>query len=293
MVKQELNISEIKEFYQLDWGISDFLVSDEQNLTKITEGPKRIDGFIIGICLKGRINFEHNHSIYHGTNNSMLISTPMQYFQLLETSADCRLRFIIFSKRFLVASNIQQQILDKFSFIHPNALPFIQLTETQAKDIVQQFTMIWKRFLEVAHPFRKEVISNLLLILLHDFEAVYREHFQLLQSKSGRSKELTKLFLELLPQHFKKEHHLDFYAKQLCVSTKYLSESVKDATGKTAGEHLSEALSLEAQALLQQPQISIKEVTRLLGFPDASTFGKFFKRYMGTTPSAYQKSSIQ
>lgn len=284
-----LDISDIKALYNYDWGINDFVVSDEQNLI-VTNKARRIDGYTIGICLRGKITVELNHQAYEGTKNTMMISNPHQFFRFMKSSKDCLLRFIVFSKRFLVANNINQQILDKFQFTHPDALPVVQLKNDEAIDIVRQFETVWKKFKNEDHPFRKEVVGSQLLSLLYEFEAIYRNYFTLLQTSNSRTKELSRKFAELAAKHFKEQRHIDFYAGKLFVSTKYLTRAVKEATGKTPATIIAGMLCIEAQTLLQQPGVSIKEASAFLNFPDQSTFGKFFKRVYGESPLVYKRN---
>lgn len=283
------DISDIKALYNYDWGINDFVVSDEQNLV-VTNKARRIDGYSIGICLRGTITIEINHNTYEGTKNSMMISNPHQFFRFVKSSKDCLLRFIVFSKRFLVANNINQQILDKFQFTYPDALPVIQLKSEEAVDIVRQFEIIWKKFKNEDHPFRREVVGSQLLSLLYEFEAIYRRYFKLLQTSGSRTKELSRKFAELATKHFMQQRYVEFYAKKLFVSTKYLTRAVKEVTGKTPGAFIAELVCIEAQTLLQQPGVSIKEVAAYLNFPDQSTFGKFFKRVYGESPVSYKNN---
>jgi hypothetical protein len=227
MSKQETNISELYNLYQFEWAIKDFLVTDECYPIIEENVYSRIDGYIIGICLQGRISHESNAQTYHGVKNSMLISKPLQPFKVIKISSDCRLRSIIFSKRFLVANNINEQVLNKFQFTHFDALPLIHIEEQEAKNMVQQFEAVWTRFQDINYPFRREVIGNLLLVLLHDFEAIYRKHFRLLETKSTRGKELAIQFTQLVQKHFRKEHSVEFYAKEMHVSPKHLTTTIK------------------------------------------------------------------
>jgi AraC family transcriptional regulator, transcriptional activator of pobA len=289
MQKQDINIAELNQLYQFDWGTNDFLVTDEQYPIKV-DFPVRIDGYVIGISLKGSVTIEIDSVVYHGDSSAMLIAKPLQLFRFLELSDDCRVRFIIFSKRFLIANNINQQFIDQFRFSHPNALPAILISIEEAKFFVRQFEGIWNRFQELQHPYRKEVVASLLLILLHDFEAIYEKHFSLLETKNSRAQEITRQFTDLLQKHFRKQHGVGFYAKELCVTPKYLTSTIKEVTGKTTSTFIAEALSNEAQALLRQADVSVKQAANLLHFPDQSMFGKFFKKSLGMSPIEFKKA---
>jgi AraC-like DNA-binding protein len=284
----ETTIANIKEAYQLDWSTNDFLVSDEQSFLRMHDVPMHIDGYSIGICSRGTAKIEVNLNVFEGGANSMIITTPHQVLRVIETNEDFLCRFIVFSKRFLAANYINPYILDTFQFSNVNAIPVVHLDALEAEQLNELFIYIWRRFQEVSHPFRKEVTGNLLMVLLHDFEAIYQKHFQVVQKKLSRKEELNRKFHSLLFRHFKQERSVRFYADQLFVTPKYLTETVKDVTGKSAGDWIDAAVTVEAQALLKNPSFTIQQVAHSLNFPDQSTFGKFFKKEVGMSPSEYR-----
>ena len=290
MTTPELPISTINQLYRFSWALEDFLVTDEGYTVLRERKAFRVEGYVIGICLEGSIELEVDSIPYSGGAGSMLIARPLQLLQFLHLSSDCRLRFILFSQRFLVSNNIHQRVLQNFRFSHPSVLPVIRITAAESGRIVNQFADIWIRFNDVQHPFRKEVVGNLLLVLLYDFEAIYREHSQGTETGMSRPNELARRFFDLAQKQFREQHAVEHYARLLHVTPKYLSSMIKDATGRTAASFLNELLLLEAQSLLKHSDSSVKEVAHALGFSDQSTFGKFFKRAFGLTPRQYQNA---
>lgn len=96
-------------------------------------------------------------------------------------------------------------------------------------------------------------------------------------------------FLKQLQTHHKQERKLEFYADKLCLSAKYLSQTIKNSSGKTAGEWIDEYVMLEAKALLKSTNMTIQQISDELNFPSQSFFGKFFKRLAGLSPKAYRE----
>ena len=50
-------------------------------------------------------------------------------------------------------------------------------------------------------------------------------------------------------------------------------------------------LVTKASVFLRKPELSIQQVADQLGFSDASTFGKFFRRHTGKTPTEYRNEN--
>lgn len=98
-------------------------------------------------------------------------------------------------------------------------------------------------------------------------------------------------FIKLVSQHCRTERKMVFYSKKLSVSIKYLSAVVSSSTGKKASEWISEYTIINAKQFLDDPVLSINEVSDRMGFITPSDFSKYFRRNTGITPKDYRKSS--
>lgn len=110
---------------------------------------------------------------------------------------------------------------------------------------------------------------------------------------TARQEFILKEFIRLLTKHYKKFHDISFYAEKLNISPHYLSLIVKRSTGYTINSLINEILFSEARILLYQNKDTIQQIADHLNFSDQSSFGKFFKRKSGLTPSEFRKYSIK
>src|SRR5690606_22538331 len=85
-------------------------------------------------------------------------------------------------------------------------------------------------------------------------------------------------FITALEDNFRQEHSVSFYAEQIHMTPRQLSDIVKTCTGKTAKTLILERIILEAKRHLQHTNASIKEIAFALGFKDSSYFSKVFKQ---------------
>ena len=104
----------------------------------------------------------------------------------------------------------------------------------------------------------------------------------------SRDKLLFFRFKKLISIHFQQQRQVSFYASELCVSPKYLSTSVKTASGRTAREWINDAVVKEMKYQLAYSGQSIKEIAYRLNFPNMSFFGKYFKAQTGMSPTSYR-----
>lgn len=77
-------------------------------------------------------------------------------------------------------------------------------------------------------------------------------------------------------------------AKELDMSPRYLSDSLKAETGKTVIEHIHLYLIDEAKNLLLEPRNPVADTAYQLGFQNPQYFSTLFKKKVGLSPSAYR-----
>jgi AraC-like DNA-binding protein len=83
---------------------------------------------------------------------------------------------------------------------------------------------------------------------------------------------------------------VQYLAKALNVSTKYLSSLLKVLTGQTAQQHIHEQLIERAKEKLSTTDLSVNEIAYELGFEHPQSFTKLFKLKTSLSPLAFRKS---
>jgi len=81
-------------------------------------------------------------------------------------------------------------------------------------------------------------------------------------------------------------------ADELHVSPRYLSDLLKQETGKTALELIHIFLIGEAKNLLKGADNTIGEVAYSLGFENLPYFSRLFKREVGVSPNQFKKKLL-
>jgi AraC family transcriptional activator of pobA len=99
-------------------------------------------------------------------------------------------------------------------------------------------------------------------------------------------------FKELLEQHFRTEKGIGFYADQLFISAKVLTNITHLMLGKTPKQLLDERVLLEAKRLLVHTENPIKTISLYIGFDETTNFNKFFKKHSGQTPVTFRDAFL-
>ena len=82
-----------------------------------------------------------------------------------------------------------------------------------------------------------------------------------------------------------------YMADQLYMSPGYLSDLLKQETGKTGIELIHIFLISEAKNLLKGSDTSVAEIAYTLGFENLPYFSRLFKREVGVSPNQYKKQN--
>ena len=133
-------------------------------------------------------------------------------------------------------------------------------------------------------------ISQLVLCQLKAFFIGFHEYLQRNpqyrpdEVKSYRVRELFNRFMMLLERDYKISRDVNYYAVQMNISSKYLTNIVNQVTGHTPKTIIDQYVILQLKMHLKRSTQSIKEMAWEFHFADVSFFCRYFKKHTGLTP---------
>lgn len=117
------------------------------------------------------------------------------------------------------------------------------------------------------------------------YSAVTFMHDETNVTAHGRSEAIYRGFLTELATLKIHPREVKWYADRLCISPKYLSEVCRRQGGRSASEWIKEYAILDIRTMMQNTQLSIKEIAHTLGYPNLPFFGKCVHRWFGMSPT--------
>ena len=284
---KEISIAATKQIYKGSHIDEDILIFDDFSEVPMPQGPMRMKCILLGLCLKGSARYSVDTLNHIVSANDIIIISEGQVVNNYNPSEDFSGIAIMLSDDFfheIIKGIHELSTIFLFSRIHP----VFTLHRDEVDNICTYFQSIKQKMDKQDHHFRRDVVRSLMMTMIYDLgNVIFR--IQSSDRKPSRAEVIFSQFIDLVENKFREEKRVGWYAKQLCITPKYLSESVKQASRRTPNEWIDNYVILEARVMLKDSAMSIKEITQQLHFPNQSFFGKYFKDHVGMSPSKYRK----
>lgn len=251
----------------------------------LTDAPYRTTFFAVGLCRAGTVELKADLDYYHVAPGSLVLMGPDVLRHWQAPSADYYNEALFFTEAFFSEPYSNPTRLRQFDFFHAQATRVVPLSAAEAAQVGQLLEAV-RQTLDRPSRYQADMVRSYVSLLLYMAADCYEQRQA---PPPPRRVDLVSRFHQLVAQHSPQRLRVADYASLLCVTDKYLSETVKAGTGKTAGAWIAGQVLREARRLLWQTDRSVAQIAEELGFSDASAFGKFFRRQTGQTPAAYQR----
>jgi AraC family transcriptional activator of pobA len=253
--------------------------------------PFRTDSYWVLLVIQDSLTIQLNGEEHVVKENDLLIIPPHMVRQSDGAANTCKAACVAFTPDFLLDTGLSQRHIDLFEFLLNSRSTHLHLASDDASRFMTLITLLQeKNVSRENHPFSAEVVRHVFNVFQFELAGLYHKYSNQKKTVHDHKEEILWKFLGLISKHIKSERSLLFYANRLYVTPKYLTQTVKKLTGKTAGKYIDDLVIVEAKNLLRDPSLTIAQVADLLYFSDQFFFSKFFKRYTGITPSDYRKS---
>lgn len=244
------------------------------------------------ISLKNIISGEitYGRTKYDCSNGTLLFTAPDQTLSFKDIVVSAESYHIAIHKDFIRNSQLYDKI-KACNFFNYNVSEALHLTPKEEQIFKDIFKNIEVEYQNNQDEFSKEIIISQLETLLNYSDRFYKRQFL---HRTDYNKILITKFKEILNTYFEQNLFaeegiptVEWMASQLNVSHRYMSDTIKAETGKTAVDQINLFLIEEAKSLLLNPNFSISETAYKLGFEYPQYFTRVFKKKVGMSPKQY------
>ncbi len=240
----------------------------------------------------GKNKVEYADKVIDIENQGLLFATPKIPYNYVPQDSEQTGYFCVFTEEFLV-KNKSGIMLDDLPIFRADGYPVFQISEDEVDDISLIFKKMYKE-ISSDYAYKYDLLRNYVIELIH-----YGQKLQpatALYPTHNASARVSSLFLELLERQFPIEspqQKLNLrtakdYADRLAVHVNHLNKVLKENTGKTTTNIISERIVKEAKILLKQTDWNISEIAYCLGFEEIAHFSNFFKKQTSLAPLGFR-----
>ena len=244
------------------------------------------------ISLKNIVSGEilYGRTKYDCSSGTLLFAAPNQTMVFKGLVFSSEAYHIAFHKDYLIGNRLFDQI-KKYNFFNYHVNEALHLSPKEEELIKGIFSNIKSEYHNNQDEFSKEIILTLLETLLKYADRFYKRQFL---NRKEINQDLFSRFKSVLEDYYvanqleeKGIPSVEWLSNQLSVSHRYMSDTIKAETGKTAIEQINLYLVEQAKNLLLNPNLSISETAYKLGFEYPQYFSRLFKKKVGVSPKHY------
>lgn len=288
---ETVSLDRLREKHEIPSIGDDLLFFEDIQMIPQLDEPRRMNCIIIGICTEGEGGYTLNENRFSIKPGDALILTEGQIVNEIWMSDNTKGYAMLISRNYI--DEVFKELRDMSSlFLLAREHPIFPLNSIEIAKLKQYLDIIRERLKTEDYRFRKEVVRLLLVTMIYDIgSAIMR-----VMNNSGhegntnsKAKRCFVQFIQLVEQHYKKERRVSWYANQMGLTPKYLSEIISSTSKRTPNDWIDKYVTTEIRNQLSNTNKKISEIAEDLHFPSQSFLGKYFRENVGMSPSEYRK----
>jgi AraC family transcriptional regulator, transcriptional activator of pobA len=241
-----------------------------------------------GVIMYGRTRYDHD-------NGSMSFIKPRQVveFKNLELDED---GFLLFIHEDFLNGHFLHSEIKKYAFFDYETNEALHLSPREELIVWDLFNKIDTEYNNNPDEYSRDIMLTHIDSMLKYSQRFYKRQFINRMELSGKT---VSKFNDALSVYFLNSNiaakglpTVNYLAQQLNLSPRYLSDLLKQETGKTAIELIHIYLVSEAKNLLKVADQSVSEIAYTLGFENLPYFSRLFKKEVGLSPNQFKKQVL-
>ncbi len=238
----------------------------------------------IVLCHQGHLDMEYDSQHVTFNSHNLAIIYPHHAIFGHSASPDYQATVVIVSAETFKTICNHIALNERFA---DNQSSKLQLSESQSNVILAQMRAM-QAIDRMDTPHRIKMLQASLLSLL-EMVNVFRDNENGVKLNKN-NKRLSNRFNEAVSDNFPPHRDVAFYANMFCLSPKYFSFRIQEETGHSASYWLQQYVVAKAKMLMRNhADATLKQIADMLGFPEQSSFSRYFKRETGMSPDTWRR----
>lgn len=291
MLLEDLLMNTIRRinFKKIDQELFEFEIVDLQEFfktrpSKFLSKPFRMNFYNILYITSGIGKHEIDFKVYDIKAGDVILIGKNQVHRFFpDTKVEGYI--IMFTEDYLYTNSEMNihNFLESFNEISYNPIIEIDVSEGASNRII--IDLLYKEYRENDSDVKVQLIKSLFRSFMLTIRKFINSDEQ--TEASGEYKRFLE-FKSLVEMHYKEKKTVQEYAKMMLVSQKTINQATRMAVDLSAKQFIIDRILLEVKRYIAQGNLTINEISYLMGFDEPSNLTKFFKRYEGVSPKEFK-----
>lgn len=244
--------------------------------------------FVSGSITYGKKEFDHERG-------KMIFFKPNQIVTFKNVKSEDECFLVMINEDFLSGTVLFKEI-KSYSYFDYETNEALYLSPSEEEVIWNLVRIMHKESYNNTDDFSKPILLAHLGTLLTYSQRFYKRQFinriETIGAYASRFQQLIETYYAGSEVRQFGLPTVSYMADKLTVSSRYLSDLLKQETGKTALELIHIHLIKEAKNLLTEGKMNISEISFSLGFENPNYFARLFKKEVGIPPNVFRDNSL-
>ena len=166
--------------------------------------------------------------------------------------------------------------------------PIMCLNEEEQMLCERDFEEVFRRMMHPHRYFHGDEMVAVLQMLFIDFFEFHSRIYGEADLSAETASAMDRFVAMLERGDYCKHRDVAWYASELCVTPKYLSEICKRVSGQSANYWINRYAAMELSHLLKDRTLTLTDIADRFNFASLSYFSRYVQNNLGQKPSAFR-----
>ena len=251
------------------------------------------DFYCVAIKKGASSKFRYGQAHYDFDEGVMSFTKPGQVFSVMNPTDDHLSGFMLVFKSDLIRHYELGKMIGNYGFFSYATAEALHLSEKEDNIIMSLMHQMQEEIKNNIDHFSQDLIVSHIELILNYAKRFHNRQFL---TRSSVNNDIVIKIQELMDAYLKSDAKIsgiptvNFFAEKLNISPNYLSDLLKNATGRNAQTHIQESIVERGKDLLSTTNLTIKEIAYDLGFENPQSFSTMFRKNTQQTPLQFRTS---